>query len=59
MPMYNDLLVVHELGGTSGSAKTAEIQNENCGLAGYGAWENGTLLRWCPSILTSLTRMPW
>lgn len=45
MPMYNGLLVVDELIGTSGKAKIAEIVNESSGLAMYGAWEDGTLAR--------------
>lgn len=45
MPMYNGLLVVDEMIGTSGHAMVAEIENSNTALAAYGVWENGKLAR--------------
>lgn len=43
MPMYNGLLVVNEMIGTSGCSKIAEIENPNLGLATYGVWEQNKL----------------
>ena len=45
MPMYNGLLVVDEMIGTSGNAQIAEITVENADVAAYGSWENGRLAR--------------
>ena len=45
MPMYNGLLVVNEMIGTSGHSKVAEIENSNSNLATYGVWEQGKLVK--------------
>ncbi|KAJ3544655.1 hypothetical protein NM208_g2936 [Fusarium decemcellulare] len=45
MPMYNGLLVVNEMVGTSGQAMIAEIETNNPALAVYGVWESGKLSR--------------
>lgn len=43
MPMYNGLLVVNEMIGSSGRSKIAEIENGNAGLSTYGVWEQNKL----------------